>query len=363
MFVNDEIGSEYWLADTAPGIRNVIDGAVYTASGRAAQSLVIKSAAFAEKTVLLPAYTCQHIVEPFAWHGWAVDFYDIDTDLSVNRASLEKGLEKKPGCLVLQSYYGFPTISGILDLAMNAQNNGVVVIEDITHSFAGCGHIYPSADYFFCSLRKWSGLSDGGFALASQGSPPLEEPEVPMRAFAKHRSHAQAFKARYMRSGNMELKEWYLYIYNQAEELLDHDIGIYRMSNSAFADYEHLDFRFIAKRRQENYRYLLNHVVSEYIRPIFRDLPENAVPMMMPVYIPGFRTRVIDILKNNRIYCPVHWPMPVQLPQDVVIRNGWIYDSIMSIPCDQRYSADDLKRLVDVVNHIDFNHNTHVANR
>ena len=58
-----EIGSEYWKADRGSEAGQPIPGAVYAASGRSAQSLIVASAGVENHRALLPAYTCQHITE------------------------------------------------------------------------------------------------------------------------------------------------------------------------------------------------------------------------------------------------------------------------------------------------------------
>lgn len=71
---------------------------------------------------------------------------------------------------------------------------------------------------------------------------------------------------------------------------------------------------------------------------------------MFPVYIPEIRDSIRKELIENRIYCPVHWPAPVQLDVAAREKSENIYNQIMSIPCDQRYKEQDMKRLVDIIN-------------
>lgn len=346
----DEIGSEYWKADLKREPNARIPYAVYTASGRSAQSLIIESANITNKVALLPAYTCQHIVEPFAWKGWKVEFYDINHDLTPNLNSFKDKLQDNPGCIIVEGYYSFPTAESIVQLLETAQNNGIVVVEDITHSFLNDTQlIYSKADYLFCSLRKWSGLSDGGYAVSLHGNK-LLNPEHSMTAFADERHVAREIKLEYTKTLDPKTKEKFLYHYGHSEELLDGDIGIYCMSDQAMDDYLHLDFDFIKEQRRANYQYLSDNMHSSYVKAIFPRLFDGIYPIMFPVYIEGCRDELRTLLINNRIYCPVHWPAPVQLDEAARRGSEYIYGNIMSIPCDQRYTETDMKRLVDMIN-------------
>lgn len=346
----DEIGSEYWMADLGEKINHPVKGAVYAASGRSAQSIIIESIKTDNRTALLPAYTCQHIVEPFDWKGWKVDFYDINRDLTPNIESFKSKIGKNPGCIIIQGYYSFPTAQNIINLIQKAQHAGAIIIEDITHSFLNDEQcIYKNSDYIFCSLRKWSGLSDGGYAVSLCGKE-LVVPMEPMKPFVEERHLAREIKKEYVRTLNPETKEKYLYHYGHSEEILDNDIGIYRMSMQAYEDYIHLDLPFIKEKRRDNFKFLLDNIYSKYVQPIFKELPKGIYPIMFPVYIEQERDNLRKKLISERIYCPVHWPSPIQLGTEARENSFGIYSNIMSIPCDQRYSKKDMERLVDVIN-------------
>ena len=345
-----EIGSEYWKVDTGNNIENKITKAVFTASGRSAQSLIIECAGIKNRRALLPAYTCQHIVEPFVWTGWEVNYYDIQKDLTIELESLKAGIEKAPGCIIVQSYYGFNTTKQANPLFKQAQTAGTIIIEDITHSFlSGWSPGYKEADYQFCSLRKWTGLTDGGYALSLCKST-FKTLQVEMESFVRDRFNARSMKRRYIAEGDPKYKEEYRKLFKRAEDLLDGDIGVYSMSEAAKTDFRHIDFDFIKKKRQENYNYLLRTIASDYVKPIFGELIDDTCPIMLPVYIDKKRSELHQRLIDNQIYCPIHWPAPIQLTPEAKASSYSIYNNIMAIPCDQRYGIEDMRRIVDILN-------------
>lgn len=51
----------------------------------------------------------------------------------------------------------------------------------------------------------------------------------------------------------------------------------------------------------------------------------------------------------RKIYCPIHWPIPKQLSQQISTETKDIYHTILSIPCDQRNNIEDMKHIISVI--------------
>ena len=64
-------------------------------------------------------------------------------------------------------------------------------------------------------------------------------------------------------------------------------------------------------------------------------------PLFVPI-ITKKRNEIRQFLTDNKIYCPVHWPKPAGCESN-------LYDTELSLICDQRYSEEDMKRLVEVL--------------
>jgi hypothetical protein len=80
------------------------------------------------------------------------------------------------------------------------------------------------------------------------------------------------------------------------------------------------------------------------VKPLFDYLPDEVVPLYMPVLAED-RTAVQLYLRENLIYAPVIWPKAegiLHLSED----TQYLYDHMLCIPVDQRYSEDDMKRIV-----------------
>ena len=82
---------------------------------------------------------------------------------------------------------------------------------------------------------------------------------------------------------------------------------------------------------------------------IFNDVENDVTPMFFPIYVKNNRDELRRKLIENEIYCPVHWPIPKQVNGHLNITTKNIYDSILSIPCDQRYQIEDMRRIINEI--------------
>ena len=60
------------------------------------------------------------------------------------------------------------------------------------------------------------------------------------------------------------------------------------------------------------------------------------------------RNAVKKSLINAQIYCPVHWPKNRLVTPDMRV-NG-IFDTELSLICDQRYTEYDMEEIIKVIN-------------
>ena len=56
----------------------------------------------------------------------------------------------------------------------------------------------------------------------------------------------------------------------------------------------------------------------------------------------------INWVKNN-IFCPIHWKQTNEIYKTLSEYGKSLSDNILSIPVDQRYSTDDIDRIIDVL--------------
>ena len=139
----------------------------------------------------------------------------------------------------------------------------------------------------------------------------------------------------------------FLNFYGEFGHHLAEDYRNYEMDDLSYALYKSEDMAVMRRKRRENAQYLHEHLKG--VR-FMGELTDNAAPLFVPVFFESreqrdtVRKKLIDV----QIYCPVHWPKPTLIPADFEANE--VYDTELSLICDQRYNTEDMQRIVTVVN-------------
>lgn len=72
---------------------------------------------------------------------------------------------------------------------------------------------------------------------------------------------------------------------------------------------------------------------------------KDAVPYIAVIIIGKRRDYVRKAFTKNNVFCPVHWPW---VSEDLNGRNV-LYESELSLVCNQRYSEDDMKFILEIL--------------
>ena len=323
-----EIGSEFWDVPLSEKKNSLFPNSTqWFISGRSAlQSIILELGEF--HSVAMPSWCCDSIVKPFVDAGMKVSFYPVLFD-----GKLTQEITFDCDVLFLIDYFGYaverPDLSGF---------DGVV-IRDVTHSLLSTS--YSDADYYFGSIRKWCGVWTGGYAWAK------DEHKLAMKSggevgYVHLRGTAMKQKAEFI-SGFREDKN-YLELYSSAEDTLD-NMGICKASERDINCALYLDTEQIRRKRRDNAE-VLRQSFPDWL--IFPEMKDSDCPMFVPVIVPdGKRDNLRRFLISNEIYCPVHWPVSEYHKLDEQTR--FFYDNELSLVCDQRYSGDDMYRMVETI--------------
>ena len=136
-------------------------------------------------------------------------------------------------------------------------------------------------------------------------------------------------------------------LYGEFGHHLVEDYRDYAMDDLSYAIYKATDIEAMKVQRRANAKYMHEHLKGvRFMYP----LTDKAVPLFVPVLFPTKekRDRVRKHLIEAEIYCPIHWPKPTQIPANVEANR--IYDTELSLICDQRYTTDDMARMVAAIN-------------
>lgn len=354
-----EIGSEFWISETKvtsftskikPDWLESWGSYILTSSGRGAISLLLKEIEPKNKTVLLPAYLCESVINPFISYGYKCLFYDINEDLEAFLETIN--IYGDIGVFLHMGYFGFSTNKSLEHVLEIMKERSVVIVEDITHTLFSEYKRSCYNDYYVASIRKWMGLPSGGFLASTHKEVRRDLPKD--YTFSNIRKNALIQKGKYIKEYDDELKAQFLELFAEAEDLLNRDMLPFTIDEVSKSIIYNCDINNIKDRRKANFKFLLEKLKSfEYIEPVFRELPEQICPLFFPIYIKKGRQQIRQYLSDNNIYCPIHWPMPQQVEGLKNYKAMKIYDTILSIPCDQRYGIDDMSCIVKMLKKID----------
>lgn len=135
----------------------------FTKNGRSALAYIINGLNLEQGSkVLLPEYHCPAMIEPFVWANVNIEFYRLNSDLSIDIEAFEKQLENDVGAVLLVRFFGFAT--NIEEALVKAKTKSAYVIEDCAHAFFSeqLQNKEQRSDASFCSLNKFFSCFDGG---------------------------------------------------------------------------------------------------------------------------------------------------------------------------------------------------------
>ena len=324
-----EIGSEFWDIPIIQQTNRLFpEFTQWFLSGRSALQAIIKELGEA-RSVSLPAWCCDSMIKPFVDAGLEVHFYPVYW----SEGQLFQEWSFDCDVLFLIDYFGY---SGAIPAPNGFKGT---VIRDVTHSIFST--TYSDAEYYFGSLRKWCGVWTGGYVWAKDGHRLLTG-LMDDGEYVSLREKAMEQKAEYI-SGQREDKG-YLHIFDEAEELLE-NVGSCSAADRDIQIAKKLDIETVKNRRRANAE-VLRSAFPDWL--IFSKQSSNDVPMFVPVLVPGGkRNELRRYLIKNEIYCPVHWPVSDYHKLDE--KELFIYDNELSLVCDQRYTEEDMYRMVETI--------------
>lgn len=318
-----EIGSEFWSIPVGNGNNLFPKGVQWFRSGRSALEQIIADIQKKKNahTAALPSWCCDSMIKPFLNAGIEVKFYPV-----FGRVQIPEVLETD--ITLIMDYFGYS--SGEAPSGFCG-----TLIHDVTHSLFTSG--FGKEEYSFGSLRKWAGFWTGGFALGL----PSAETDV-QKDYVSLREKAMKYKEEYIQGISNDKS--YLKVFSQAEDMLE-ESGIPGAAQRDIQMASCMDIDYIRNRRRENARYLLNAFADI---AVFPELSDADCPMFVPVCVPNEKRDLLRrYLIEQEIYCPVHWPVSEWHKIDE--QTSRIYKEELSLVCDQRYTIDDMDRLVRAI--------------
>lgn len=351
-----EIGSIFPLSNTAlceaeSTHASFSDKRIYYSLCREALYDIAKSLYLEGKNnVLIPAYTCQTVITPFEEAGWNCFYYPIRKDLRIDAHSLESlTLQHHPTIVVVHPFYGMELNSEEVEALQQIKGKDIYVVLDLTQCLFSTKR-YPFVDFTVASYRKWFPIPDGGFMECDYNKNAFLQPQMENKEFTEREIAAMYLRGQYFANGGQRTKSISIQLSKSADHIAEHDITPHKMSNVSYNLLQKENLLVNQERRFENYAFLFRNIrESNKVKKVCSNLDEvTTAPLYFTIYVHN-RPELQHILAQDAIYAPVIWPLE---NERVLINDDirYIYDHVLSIPCDQRYDTDDLQRVVTIIN-------------
>ncbi len=276
--------------------------------------------------VWLPAYCCPALAD--AGRVCEILWYGVDAQLNPDLDHLASTVRRGDAVLAID-YFGRAPAPGLAALAANRPD--VLWIEDRAQALAPTGPAW--ADLMLYSPRKLVGVAEGGLLV---GNSALPQPE----GLPVYRS-GEAQIARAADPEGLRPESWFPLF--RAQE------AAFRVDDSPMDDatrtlLDRIPAPFIAARRRANAALLATHLQDLALWP---GIKLDFAPLAFPIRVPD-SAGLAAWLAASGIYCARHWPDLPSDPARFPLAHR-LAGQLLSLPCDQRYDAADMRRIVDAV--------------
>lgn len=349
--------------DLAQHTKGDVRQTTFTRNGRGA--IGIAGSALKKKNakniILIPAYHCPALVEPFIWLDYEIRFYPVKPDLSVDISVLEQAMSQGDitHCVVVR-YFGFGQNNN--EVIQFLHTRPVEIIEDCAHSlfrfvdhFSDSGKQVPDVSASICSINKILPTIDGGALYLKQK----------YEAQLTHVGWAEEAKACAFLLGIPQLVAKLKSAFKKSEEqVLEQTTGVVEKEDSrlryfqpidlASASYRHTKTIFchsnlkdIRHQRRKNFDYLVENIRNPEIgSALFKQLNDDDIPYVVPFLLTDekfffdIRKKGIQILRWEEVAVS-----ECQVSQNYRSR-------LIQIPCHQQLSTKQLNFIVNTLNEL-----------
>lgn len=339
--------------DGAAKIQNT-DTVTFYASGREPLLALANQIGSEHKVVLMPYFTCSTVSQPFQENNWKIVYYKVSRELRIDTNHVEALYEEyKPSLAVFMEYSGMDLTREELQTIGRLKQRGCVTAVDRTQNIYSESRA-QEIDFYFGSIRKWYCIPDGAY-LERNGDIPLP-PEPPKDTYNDVYTTLRAvsmFTMGMLRKTKAAHYAGISYFCSKlaAIYICQQPVRLRNMSEYSKAVYlleQSQDSRY-AQQRKDNFRYVFHRIRSHSrVRPVCDDLNSYpSAPMCVNVYADD-RDALIRFLESNGISALIMWKKPYFLDM-VDEETAYIFQHILSLPCDQRYSEEDMRVLCEVL--------------
>ena len=143
-------------------------------------------------------------------------------------------------------------------------------------------------------------------------------------------------------------KPEFLYQYNKAEEILDKQDRVLKMSPVSESVQEKINLEQLKEKRRANYKIIYDGLKDcGFVEVITPSLSKDDVPLYLALRCKE-REKLQEDLRHKNIFAPIVWPKS-EISPPICKEVQEIYDEILCIPIDQRYDREDMHRILECI--------------
>lgn len=348
-----EIGSEFWTGCSPYGRHgcewpHTSEWPVKeTLSGRVALEYIVEEMVKKGKTsVYMPSYCCHTMIEPFLKHGVKIMFYDV----VFTARGLKRQFDNNHSCDVvfLLDYFGFVD-DETATIAREQHDENKPVVYDATHSVYS-DFKYSDCDYVFGSYRKWMDVNCGFVASKNVLEANIQSNWKQYDEYIDMRTRMFDLKSQFMNDEVVDKQQFLAWI-NEAEGMLEHNYHHTLPDKRSLEVLAQTDLPSLMMIRRNNAKILMQGITEmsdERIKCFSQMIGAHDTPLFVPVWVKSdFRNDLRRYLIEHNIYCPVHWPLSDL--HTISEKSKLLYQSELSLVCDQRYDHFDMYRILETI--------------
>jgi perosamine synthetase len=302
-----------------------------------------------ENIILIPAYHCPALVEPFIWLGYNVKFYPVNPNLSVDMHAFNALLaEGGVTHCVLIRYFGFE--QNIDDMVIKLKQLNISIVEDYAHAFfAFQNNVFAKespADAQICSINKLLPSINGGALYMPRHRVPKPTP-LKWLGEIKGILHTLGISQRLLKFKNTHTNSTVC-----APIAVDAPEFRYFVPDERYlAGYRHTQWlakyscsNTIKHRRRENFTFLVSKLKNcKAGEPLYTELKAHDVPYVLPFllndarYFKALRMKGLQVLRWEEIAnsnCSV---------------SANYRERLVQLPCHHQMPAAELNRLIQSI--------------
>lgn len=344
-----EIGSYFWLDESEKTSTSKlvtwlpkVSDSTFTFSGRASIEVALRDIMNHRhaKKVYVPSYCCISMLQSFIDHGLKIQYYDV---------TLKKGvfiydIDYHHDCdiILIMNYFGID-VEQTQDMIEKLHNGRAVIIEDVTHSLMNDTVFSSYSDYLVASLRKWFAVPTGGWLGKVSGKLTVK-PNLSGNHTVDEKIQGMREKKAYI-SGKITDKKHFLMTNAKFENDLIHVDRMLMLDDLSYGILCGMDVDRIRQQRRRNAEKLFSGLkdLDGEILTLPRLNLERDTPLFVPVFLKEKeRDSLRKYLIDHGVYCPIHWP-------EIMGAAVGIRANELSLICDQRYSENDMKVVVNYI--------------